>query len=706
MKTKVSYHDPGSSKLAISRSCVAPLECLRSRAFQSAARTILKHGGVALLTALSLAISARAQNPPEDLSKLSVEDLMNVEVTSVSKKEQKVSQTAAAIFVITQDDIHRSGANNIPDLLRMVPGVNVAQINSNIWAISVRGFNGEFSNKLLVMIDGRTVYEPTFSGVFWDVQNVPLEDIERIEVIRGPGGATWGANAVDGIINIITKKASETRGGMVVAGAGNLDQGFGTLQYGGAAGKSTDYRVFANYFNQYHLPGLARPDGGDGWFFLRGGFRADSKLSAKDDLTVAGDVYTGGIGDIAGAVESVASPIVQPVFSGTNASGGYLQANWNHRQSDRSGTTLQVSFDRYRRDDALRETRNTLDIDFAHHLRWGSRQDIVWGVGYRYSSSTTDGDLLFSLKPPNLNTQLFSAFLQDEIALIPDRFSLIVGTKIEHNYYTGFGLMPTLGATWTLSEHRMVWASISRALRTPSEVDAASQLTVDGFVPPGGPPVLIRIVGNPAFQDEQEIAYQAGYRTQLYDRLSVDLTAYYNSYSQLQSTEPEPSFLETDPPPPHIVMPLNYENLMRGETHGVEAFANWKTTSRWTLTPAVAFEEIHLRLDPSSQDTTSVAAGEGSSPRQWARLASHLALTHGLAWDVSANFVGRLASPAVASYTRIDSQLSWHLREHLFASLVGQNLAQDHHVEFLNEQGTGFANYMKRSGYVKFTWRF
>src|SRR5271156_1886179 len=307
-KTIAAYHNSRSAKFAIARACAGPPESPWHNARHGEARKFLKRSCIALLVALSLAVSARAQNPPEDLSKLSVEDLMNVQVTSVSKKEQKVSQTAAAIFVITQDDIHRSGANNIPDLLRMVPGVNVAQINSNIWAISVRGFNGEFSNKLLVLIDGRTVYEPTFSGVFWDVQNVPLEDIERIEVIRGPGGATWGANAVDGVINIITKNASETRGGMVVAGAGNLDQGFGTLQYGGAAGKNTDFRVFANYFNQYHLPGLASPDGGDGWFLLRGGFRADSKLSAKDDLTVAGDMYTGGIGDISGAVESVASP--------------------------------------------------------------------------------------------------------------------------------------------------------------------------------------------------------------------------------------------------------------------------------------------------------------------------------------------------------------------------------------------------------------
>jgi iron complex outermembrane receptor protein len=550
------------------------------------------------------------------------------------------------------------------------------------------------------------VYLPTFSAVFWDVLDVPLEDIQRIEVIRGPGGATWGANAVDGVINIITSEASESHGGMVVAGVGNLDQGFGTLQYGGTAGKNTDYRVFANYFNQYDLPGLLGPNGGDGWHVLRGGFRVDSKLSPKDDLAVTGDMYSSRTADIGGGVDSITSPAVQAEFSESNTTGGYLQADWTHRQSERSDTSLQVSFDRYRRNDALRETRNTLDLDFSHHFRWGSRQDVVWGAGYRYSASSTDGNLFFSLKPPDLNTQLFSAFVQDEITLVPDRLSLIVGTKIEHNYYTGFGVMPTLRATWAFHEHQMVWAAISRALRTPSEIDTASQLTVNGFVPPSGPPDLIRIVGNPAFQDEQEITYEAGYRIQPYDRLSMDFTAYYNSYSQLQSAEPEASFLETEPPPPHIVMPLNYENLMRGETHGVEAFATWKVTNRWTLTPAFAFEEIQLHLDPSSQDTSSVATAEGSSPRQWARVGSHVALVHGLAWDVSANFVGRLTNPAVASYTRIDSQLTWHLREHLFASLVGQNLAEDHHIEVLNTGGTGFSIYMKRSGYVKLTWRF
>src|SRR5271163_1987584 len=706
MKTKVSHHETNDRKLAIPHSCAAAAECLRSNALDLAARNFLRRGCIARLIALSLAISAPAQNPPEDLSKLSVEDLMNVEVTSVSKKEQKVSQTAAALFVITQDDIHRSGANNIPDLLRMVPGVNVAQINSNVWAISIRGFNGEFSNKLLVMVDGRGAYLPSFSGVFWDVLDVPLEDIARIEVIRGPGGTTWVANALDGVINIITKNASESHGGMVVTGAGNLNQGFGTAQYGGTVGQNTDYRVFAKYFNQDHQPNAPGSDGGDGWHSLRGGFRSDSKLSANDELMIEGDIYSARVGSLNSFINSIALPVPQLSFVAVNATGGDIQTDWHHRISDRSDTNLQVSYDTYDRNDVLREDRHTWSADFQHHFAWGSRQDVVWGVGYRYSTSKTDGTPFISLDPANLNTQLFSSFIQDEIALIPGRVSLTVGTKLEHNYYTGFGLMPSARVAWNLDEHQMIWAAISRALRTPGSIDASEQIDSTGFLGPGGTPVIIRSVGNPNVQDETLLTYEAGYRSQLSTRLSLDIAAYYNSYNHLQTEEPGAPFLETSPPPLHEVVPVVAENLMYGETHGVEISANWKVATRWTITPAYTFERIHLHLAPGSLDTTSVAAGEGNSPQQWAWLNSHVNLPGNLSWDASANFVDRLTALSVPSYTRLDTQLTWRPREHLSISLVGQNLESDHHLEFLNTVGTGLSTLVRRSGYAKVTWRF
>src|SRR4029077_225765 len=325
-----------------------------------------------------------SQKPPQpsldDLTQVSLENLMNMEVTSVSKKEQKLSRVASAIFVITQEDIRRSGATNIPDLLRMVPGVDVAQINANTWAISARGFNAEFSNELLVMVDGRNVYTPTFGGVFWDVLDLPLENVERIEVIRGPGGSVWGANAVNGVINIITKKASETLGAMIVAGGGNLDQGFGTTQYGGSLGKSTDYRIYSKYLNQNHMLDAAGQNGLDGWRMLRGGFRSDTKLSSKDTLMFQGNIYIGKEGDPAAILPSIASPGLVNVLIQVHLAGGSLQSVWDHVYSPHSDSTLSISYDTYERDDLLRERRNTLNVDFQHHIAWSDRQDFVWGL--------------------------------------------------------------------------------------------------------------------------------------------------------------------------------------------------------------------------------------------------------------------------------------------------------------------------------------
>ncbi|OLC94496.1 MAG: hypothetical protein AUH86_14355 [Acidobacteria bacterium 13_1_40CM_4_58_4] len=463
--------------------------------------------------ATTVVSSAYAQQQTAKLSAMSLEDLLNIEVTSVSKTEQKLSQTA--------------GATNIPDLLRMVPGMDVRQINASSWAISARGLNELYSHELLVMVDGRTVYTPTSGGVYWDVVDLPLEDIERIEVIRGPGGSVWGANAVNGVVNIITKTAAETRGAMVVAGGGNLDQGFGTLQYGGSAGQSTNYRVYSKYFNQGQLPSATEANGADGWRLLRGGFRSDTNLSTKNSFSFQGDIYLGREGLFAKSVPSVTMPsLVQSPEEGT-LTGGSLQMVWKHTYSARSDTTLQISYDQYRRDHILAETRGTVGIDFAHHLHWGERQNVVWGVGYRYSASESDGSLSYFLVPANLNIQLFSSFVEDEIAVVRNRLYLTPGAKVEHNYYSGFGVMPSIRAVWLPSAHQTVWAAASRALRTPAENDAAGRVTFGGFTAADGMPVLVGIVGNPKLADESFATYELGYRTRLSDRLSVDLAAYY-----------------------------------------------------------------------------------------------------------------------------------------------------------------------------------
>jgi len=443
-------------------------------------RAHLHQGCFVLALAALLSIPVSAQNPPASLASESLEDLMNIKVTSVSKQEQKVSGAAAAIFVITAEDIRRSGATNIPDLLRMVPGVDVAQINANTWAVSVRGFNGRFSDTLLVLIDGRTLYTPTFDGTFWDVVDLPLENIERIEVIRGPGGSVWGANAVNGVINIITKPAAETQGTLVQTAAGNLDEGSGTLQYGGTLGAKTDYRVFTRYFNQDHMAGVSGPDGGDGWHIMRGGFRADSILSTKDNLTIQGDLYSGREGQAEPYLASITSPL-ELVEVGVNLSGGFIQGIWNHAFSSRSNTTLQVSYEQYKRDDLVVENRGTVDVDFQNHFLWGERQNIIWGLDYRASRSASVGSLAASLDPADFTVHLFSSFIQDEFALVPDRLHVTLGAKLEHEYYNGFAFMPSASVVWTPTDHQTLWAAVSRAVQTPSAITASVRYNFGGI---------------------------------------------------------------------------------------------------------------------------------------------------------------------------------------------------------------------------------
>lgn len=637
---------------------------------------------------------------------MSIEQLMQVEVSSVSKRKEPLDHLAAAIFVITQDDIRRSGATNIPDLLRMVPGVDVAQITANSWAINIRGLNALYGNELLVLLDGRSVYTATFGGVYWDALDVPLDNIDRIEVIRGPGGVAWGANAVNGVINIITKKASQTLGGMVVAGGGNLDQGFGTVQYGGKVGQATEYRAYMKYFNQDHMPNPTGQPGGDGWHILRSGFRVDSTLSSKDTLDVEGSVYAGQEGYPTTFIASVSSPQAQAIDLQADLSGGYLQAHWKHVFSGRSDTDLQISYDHYQRNDILREGRGTFNIDFQHHYAWKARQNIVWGVGYSDSASQSDGSLTVSLNPANLNTQLFNIFIQDEIALIPNRLILTLGTRIEHNYYTGFGDMPSVRLSWNATSRQMFWAAVSKAERIPASTDTAIRFNFGGFVEPNGMPVLEAVLGNPNFQNENLIAYEAGYRTNVANRFSVDVAAYYNDYTDQQTEEPLAPFVEASPPPLHLVIPFTFGNLSNGETDGVEFAGNWKVTDRWRLSPGYGFEEIHFHTVAGSHDTTSIPGEEGNTPTYSAQLRSHVDLPHAVAWDTSAYFVDRLDAGNVPAYTRLDAQLMWQWTKHVSVSLVGQNLLQDHHQEW-NVTNQGYLpNLVKRSAYAKITWRF
>jgi iron complex outermembrane receptor protein len=668
-------------------------------------RRMAKRCCLAVFLSLFLTIPAWPQQKPADLTERSLKDLMNIEVTSVSKKQEKLAHTAAAIFVITAEDIRRSGATNIPDLLRMVPGLDVAQVNGSSWAVSSRGFNDQVADKLLVLIDGRTVYSPLFNGVFWDVQEVPLENIERIEVIRGPGAAIWGANAVNGVINIISKTASETQGALITGGGGTHDRGFGMAQYGGTLGGETTYRVDSENASLNHLTNLAGQNGDDGWDVYRAGFRVDSKLGAKDSLTIQGDGYTGSEGEVVAAVTSLVLPQPQVLDLRQNIGGWDILSRWDRAFSPTSQTTLQVYFDRTNRGDATYgEGRDTFDIDFQHHITWGKRQDIVWGLGFRSTSDSIRGSFRVFFTPSAVTDLLFSSFVQDEIAIRPGSLYLTLGTRLDHNPDTGFGVEPSASLAWLANDKTTFWTSISRALGTPSrkqDVRFNEAILPD----PGGPPILESVFGFKQ-KDEAILATEIGYRTQISEHLSLDLTGFYNSYTNIESSAVGALFVEADPAPMHLVLPIFLANMLHGEGYGAEVVANWKPISRWTLSPGFSYLQLHLHHDPTSTDTTTAAAAEGSSPREQAQLRSHVEMTSRWAWDTSVYFVGRLPALQIPSYTRLDAGLTWRLRERLSFSVAGQNLLQGHHVEFSSSSQIVLSSLVKRSVYAKIVWRF
>ena len=658
---------------------------------------------IALLTSLGLS-GLPAQTL--DLTQKSLEDLMNIQVTSVSKRAQTTSQAPAAIFVISREDIRRSGALNIPDLLRMVPGVDVAQINVSEWAISARGFNGQYSDKLLVLIDGRTVYNPIFAGVYWDSQNVPLDSIERIEIIRGPGAAVWGSNAVNGVINIITRKASDTQGWGVDAGIGNISAGSESVRYGGQAGGLGAYRIYAEGFHYDSQPTLTGLDGQDDWRLVHGGFRTDTTLSAKDSLTTEGEGYSGHGGEIATIPVSLAPAVTSTVALLNRYSGWNLLGRWNRIVSPRSDTSLQVYFDHTNRDDSTYNLGlSTFDFDFQHHMVWGERQDLVWGLGYRLSSDDTNPTFRIVFIPIDRNTQLFSSFAQDDITVVPDRLHLSLGARIEHNDYTGFDFQPSGRLAWTPDSKNMVWAAISSADRTPSRSDTSIRANYAAI---SGPvlPALVSILGNPSYKNEHVTAFEAGYRSTWTAYFSVDSTIFYNRYRDVESVEPGATVVETNPAPAHLLMPSYMGNGLHGETHGLEFFANWKAASFWTLSPGYSFLAVHLHPFAGSQDFTDAIGTAGSVPDHQAQLRSSMNLPWRLQWNTSAYFVNRLPSPRIPSYTRLDTGLTWRAGEHLSMGVTGQNLLKNAHEEFAGPDSSVQPTQMRRAAYAKIGWSF
>lgn len=661
-----------------------------------------------LLLTIFLSPLASAQNPGPDLSEISLDTLSNTEITSVSRKLEKVSQAAAAVFVITQEDIRRSGFTSVPELLRMVPGVDVAQMDANKWAITARGFNERFADKTLVLIDGRTVYTPLSSGVNWDVQDTMLEDIERIEVIRGPGATLWGANAVNGVINIITKKAADTQGTLVRAMAGSQEGGTAAVRYGGPLRGRGFYRIFTKYVGQSAFSDALGNDADDDWQLLHGGFRTDWSVSKRNDLTVQGDIYKGNEGQTVLGLRSLSPPASGAFNDRTNMSGGNLLGRWIRTSSERFDTSVQAYFEVADRSQqgVLGEFRHTIDIELVQHFAQGSHHDLVWGADYRFASDRTVGSLNISFDPTGRSTNLFGFFLQDEITLVPDKLRVTAGAKLEHNYYSGFAVQPNIRALWTIRQHFAIWAAISGAAENSSRFDADIRTNNDAFADSNGVINLVSNFGTHHLPSENVVAYELGQRGQINNWLGFDINTFYNRYSNRHTHEPAAPFFEDDPRPPHVVLPsVTSLSHISGETHGLELDARLRPTSYLNFALGYTLFEIHLHAAPISQDFETAAESEGSSPRHEFQVRSELNLPHKLEFDAAAYYVGRLNGPQVPSYTRVDARLGWRPSESLEISVGVQNLLTPRHFEF----GSGdlvSATQVGRNAYGRFTWRF
>jgi iron complex outermembrane receptor protein len=649
-------------------------------------------GSAITVTLMLLGGALYAQENP-DLTSLSVDDLMNVEVTSVSRRGQKLSDTAAAVFVITQDDIQRSGATSIPEILRIVPGLDVARLTGNSWAISARGSNGQFSNKLLVMIDGRSVYTPLFAGVFWDVQDTLIEDIDRIEVIRGPGGTLWGANAVNGIINIITKHAIETQGRLISVGGGDIDGSSASARYGGSLGRDGHYRVYGKSFDRPDSVGGATP-ALDAWALNRAGFRADWTSRRGDTFTAQGDLYRGTAVNGGGPVDP-ANPYDSRATS-TRVSGQDLQFLWKSVQSSRSDTTLQAYLDdSARRDPALLLDRRTLDIDFSQHLKLGSRNDTVWGAGYHRSHDHVDGPGFQLVRDSNVDATA-SAFVQDEIAVAP-ALRVIVGTKVQYDKTSNVQFQPTLRLLFKVNQRQTIWAAATSAIRTPAETERYGRIVVGAFPDGTGNTGLIVVNGNPALKAERVESYEVGYRWQVSPNTGLDATAFHNRLHDLLATATPVPFVDSSG---RLIVPLNIVNSMEGMAYGGELFLTETLSPVWNIEVGYAF------LRANTMSNAGIRSDTITDPRHQLQLRSNTKLPGGVALDAAVFYVGRIGS-SVPAYLRLDTQLSWHPGKRWEMSISGQNLLHERHAEFAGSDGQGDAvPSIRRTVNGRITWRF
>ena len=667
---------------------------------------------LALATAVLLALPLPAASGPwgtseaegDDISELDLAQIMQIKVTSVSRREEKLGRAAAAVTVLTSEDIRRSGASSLAEVLRLVPGVQVARFGTAGWAVSARGFNAAFANKLLVLVDGRSVYTPRYAGVNWSMQEVPLEDVDRIEVIRGPGSALWGSNAVNGVINVITRRADQTPGGLLALGTGTLDRFVGTVRYGGALTEDVHGRVYGRGFHRQGFDLEDGTDSGERWSQARTGFRLDGRASDASRWMLQGDYQEGRetevAAEIVGEGDTLDTVLIRPEKV---AREGHVLARWTRTFSDRSEIVVQAYVDHLEREGITSaELRDTVDLDLQHDWTWYDDQRLVWGLGYRLMLDRQKDVVATQTRfdPPERDQQLVTGFVQNETELLDRSVRLILGTKVEHNDYTGFEVQPTARLSWTPDDTSTIWAAVTRAVRIPSRVDRDSSIEqpvlFDLVIGPFELPLFPVFQANPAFEAEDLLAVELGVRYVPTSVLSFDVAAFAHRYDDQLSfellasgAEAVEGFFEAilglaEPPYP---IPFTLGNELDVETAGVELAVRWDVTEAWRLTGSYSYLHIDVERDPGSFDVFATELLLAGGPEHQGFLRSTLDLPWQLEVDATLYVTGEIEArtlarrPAIPAHARGDLRVGWRPRDDLELSVLGQDLFESDHPE-------------------------
>lgn len=633
-------------------------------------------------------LDAPADDEPALFADLALEDLLQIKVTSVSGLETSIASSPAAVFVITRDDLRRGGYRTIPDALRMVPGLHVANIFSNTWAVGARGMNDRFTAELLVLVDGRAVYNDLYSGIFWDEVDLLLEDVDRIEVIRGPGATIWGANAVNGVINIVSQSAAKTPGLYLFGGGGVQETAFGGFRYGLQLAEHTHARFWAKFNEHDHSTFSNGAGAPDDWRQVRAGVRLDVGDPEEVQFTLDAGLYDGTSGT------SVLNRQMSPPYQflsrqDESINGGHLRLRLADESSSDSGWSLQGYYDHARRiAPAFSGTRDTLDIEFRHHFRPNERHEILWGIGYRHRHDSTRGSFTISYDPDSRSTDKFSAFIQDTYTIVEDRLTMLAGAKLEYNDYSGFEVQPTARLTWTPSDRHTIWGAVSRAVRTPSRADQDIRVVAGVLTPPHVPTETpLFIAGGEDLHAEELIAYELGYRTRPHDRITVDIATFYHDYDRLLSIVEDPN------------NPLNraFTNDGTGEAYGIEVAATWQVADNWDLHAGYALTRFHAHEGADDQD---------SFPQQSLNLRSHLDLTDDLEFNSAVYFVDEIPTHDIDAFVRVDLGLTWRPNANTEISLWVQNLLDDRHPEFRDSIVAGRSVELERAIFGQVSFRF